>query len=387
MFCDAPRLTAIQVASQETPMKQESFNYSLEASRQYQARGSSVVPPLPSTTPQYPDGLPIHASDPFIYRAPTSFTYSPKPCYPVSSWGHGYTEEQGINYTLCPPAYPSVHDSDYGISYRIGSSTPVKSGGICVEADSSYDYGSATQTTSLVHRPAPVTTDSASMSFQNMAASVSMGDRVLPVPVGRTSVPSTIGPSPSSYRNDSGSSTIFGNSTTSKGASTHTSTTTGTSSASPDSETPSSYTSYEPSSMTSAAGLPSYPPMTLASQLTRTSNDLYTHANSSDASLYTPADSMRVGGGGGGGPGPDLTYRYTDTTTAANTAAATSSARREPSMLTGSGSVGPSFSLGHGATTYMAQPASYMLPPGDVGGTGPEAAADSYRKPAGTLRG
>ncbi|KAL2680491.1 hypothetical protein Neosp_008093 [[Neocosmospora] mangrovei] len=373
----------LRVASQETPMKQESFNYSLEASRQYQARGSSVVPPLPPTTTHYPDGLPMHASDPFTYRAPPTFAYTAKSYYPVSTWNHGYTEDQAINYSMYPPAYPSMHDSDYGINYRIASGTVGKSESICVDTEPNYAYSSGAPTTSLVHRPAPVAADSTSMTFQNMAAGVNMGDRVLPMPVGRSSVPSSIGSSSSSYRNDSGCSSAFGGG--SRGSSAQTSTTTGTSPASPDSETPSSYTSYEPSSMASAAGLSSYPPMTLASQLTRTSNDLYTHASSSEASLYTPADSMRVGGGG---PAPDLTYRYTDTTTAANTAAATTSARRElPMMSSGSGSVGSSFSMAHNATTYMAQPASYMLPPGDVGGTGADAAADSYRKTAGTLRG
>ncbi|KAM0420933.1 hypothetical protein ACHAPT_011323 [Fusarium lateritium] len=382
----------LRVSSQETPMKQESFNYSLEASRQYQARGSSVVPPLPSTTSHYPDGLPLHASDPFIYRAPSTFAYGAKSYYPLSSnWGHGYAEDQAISYTMYPPAYPSVHDSDYGINYRIGSGTTGKSGGICVDAESNYAFSSGTPATSLVHRSAPTAAaDSSSMTFQNMAAGVNMGDRVLPMPVGRSSVPSSIGSSSSSsYRHDSGCSSILGSSSSnSRGSSqTSSSATAGTSPASPDSETPSSYTSYESSSMASAAGLSSYPPMTLASQLTRTSNDLYTHASSSEASLYTSADSMHHrAGGGGGGHGPDLTYRYTDTTTAATTAAATTTARRELPMLSG-GVAGPSFSLGHGATTYMAQPASYMLPPGDVGGTGPEAAAGSYRKTAGTLRG
>ncbi|RSM03890.1 hypothetical protein CDV31_010290 [Fusarium ambrosium] len=376
----------LRVASQETPMKQESFNYSLEASRQYQARGSSVVPPLPSTTPHYPDGLPMHTSDPFIYRAPTTYAYSAKSYYPLSNWGHGYAEDQGINYSMYPPAYPSMHDSDYGINYRIGSGTTGKSGGICVDTEPNYAYSSGAPTTSLVHRPAPVAADSSTMTFQNMATGVNMGDRVLPMPVGRSSVPSSIGSSSSSYRNDSSCSSLFGGSSSNNNrGSSHTSTTTGTSPASPDSETPPSYTNYESSSMASASGLSSYPPMTLASQLTRTSNDLYTHASSSEASLYTPGDSMRVGGGG---PGPDLTYRYTDTTTAATTAAATTSARREMPMMAGSGSVGSSFSMGHhSATTYMAPPASYMLPPGDVGGTGAEAAADSYRKTAGTLRG
>ncbi|UPK93635.1 hypothetical protein LCI18_004570 [Fusarium solani-melongenae] len=374
----------LRVASQETPMKQESFNYSLEASRQYQARGSSVVPPLPPATSHYPDGLPMNTSDPFVYRAPTTFAYTAKSLYPLSNWSNGYTEDQGINYTMYPPAYPSVHDSDYGINYRIGSGTVGKSEGICVDTEPNYAYSSGPPTTSLVHRPAPVAADSTSMTFQNMAAGVNMGDRVLPMPVGRSSVPNSIGPSSSSYRNESSCSSVFGSG--GRGSSAQTSTTAGTSPASPDSETPSSYTSYEPSSVASAAGLSSYPPITLASQLSRTSNDLYTHASSSEASLYSPADSMRVGGGGG--PGPDLTYRYTDTTTAATTAAATTSARRElPMMNGGSGSVGSSFSMAHGATTYMAQPASYMLPPGDVGGTGAEAAADSYRKTAGTLRG
>ncbi|KAM0553072.1 hypothetical protein ACHAPJ_007620 [Fusarium lateritium] len=394
----------LRVASQETPMKNESFTYSLEASRQYQARGSSAIAALPSTTPSYSDGLPTYSSDPFAYRTPSAFGYSTKPYCPLSTWGNGYTDDQNYNYALYQPSYSSVHDSDYSMNYRIGSGTPVKST-LCVDTEPNYAYSSGNTVTSLVHRPAQVATDSASLAYQsmvpeskslafqsmgadtknlgfqnmtadskglayqNMAAGVSMGDRVLPMPVGRSSMPSSTG---SSYKNDSGSP-IYSSSSKSSQASTS-----DTSPVSTTSETPSSYTSYESSSMASTSScLPSYPPITLNSHFGRSSNDLYSHTGSSDTSPFASTDSMR--------PGLDMTYRYTDTTTAATTAAASSTARRDLPNLNGTG-LG-SFALGHGATPYLPHhSAAFMLPTGDLGSTGADTSSDNYRKTAGTLR-
>ncbi|KAF4970745.1 hypothetical protein FZEAL_9979 [Fusarium zealandicum] len=374
----------LRVASQETPMKQEPFSYSLEASRQYQARGSSVVPAPPVTASQYPDGLPMAASDPFAYRPPATFAYSAKPFYPLSSWGHGYAEDSGINYTMYPPSYPAVHDSDYSINYRIGSGTTGKTGGICVDTEPNYAYSGGTHAATLVHRPGTVTADSTNLTFQNMAAGVSLGDRVLPTPVVRSMTNSA---GASSYRNDSGGSLYSSSNSSNSSSRSSQASTSGTSPTSAGSETPSSYTSYESSSMPSglssnsmhsSSAVPSYPPMTLGSQLSRSSGDLYSQAGGSDASsLFTApvTDPMRPGP-------PDMTYRYTDTTTPAQTAAATAMARRDLPNLNGGGL----FALGHhSAAAFMSHGhhASYMLPTGDAGG---EAAGDNYRKSAGTLR-
>jgi hypothetical protein len=374
-------------------MKGESFTYSLEASRQYQARGSSAIASLTSTTPSYPDGIPAYTSEAFVYRAPANFGYGAKSYCPLS-WSNGYADDQSYNYALYQPSYSSVHDSDYTMSYRIASGTPGKSA-LCVDTEPNYAYSSGNTMTNLVHRPAQVTADSTSVAYQNMVpdskslafqnmasdpkglglqnmpAGVNVGDRVLPVPVGRSSMSSSIG---SSYKNDSGSSIYSSSSSKSSQASTSE-----TSPVSSTSETPSSYTSYESSSMASTSScVPSYPPIALASQYGRSSNDLYSHTGSSNASLFASTDSMRQG--------PDMTYRYTDTTTAVTAAAvASSSTRRDLPHLNGSG-IG-SFSLGHGAASYIPHHSTaYMLPAGgDIGSVGPDTATDHCRKSAGSL--
>ncbi|KAH6952824.1 hypothetical protein HG530_000562 [Fusarium avenaceum] len=367
----------LRVASQETPMKNESFTYSLEASRQYQARGSSTMSSLPSTNPSYPDGLPPYSNDSLVYRAPTSF-YGVKPYCPLSTWSQGYTDEQGYNYGLYQPPFPSVHDSDYGIGYRIASGASGKSA-LCVDTEPNYAYSSASAITTLPHRPAQGTADSSnivfqnmvpdskSLAYQNMTTSVNVGDKVLPASAGRPTMPG------SSYKNDSGSSTYSSSISKSSQASTLE-----TSPVSSTSETPSGYTSYEPSSMVSAAScVPSYPPITLASQFGRASNDLYSHTGSSETAMFTSTDSMRHG--------PNMTYRYEDTTTAVTAAAVSPTARRDLPNLNGSG-IG-SLTLGQSAAHYLPHhSASYMLPTGDLGGVGTDTAADNYRKSAGALR-
>ncbi|RBA19886.1 hypothetical protein FPRO05_09186 [Fusarium proliferatum] len=383
----------LRVASHEASIvKSEGFTYSLEASRQYQARGSSAISSLPSTAPAYADGVSSYTSDPFVYRAPTTYGYGAKPYCPLATWGHGYADDQSYYNSMYQAPYSSVHDSEYAISHRIASGTPGKSA-LCVDMEPNYAYSGPNSATSLVHRPAPVTTDSASLAyqtmmpdstkslgyqslptdskslgFQNMAASVNMGDRLLPAPVGRTALPNSMG---SSYKSDSGSSIYGSSSSKSSQASTS-----NTSPVSSTSEAPSSYTSYESSSMSSTSGcLPSYP-TNLASQYGRQSNDYYSYTNSSDAPVLGPADSMRQG--------PEMTYRYIDTTNSV-TAAPPTTARRDMPTLN-SGGISP-FSLGHSNSHYMTQQsAAYMMPPGDLGSVGADAAADSYRKATGTLR-
>ncbi|KAF5639597.1 transcriptional regulatory [Fusarium sp. NRRL 25303] len=382
----------LRVSSHEAPIvKSEGFTYSLEASRQYQARGSSAISSLPSTTPAYADGVPSYTSDPFVYRAPTTYGYGAKPYCPLATWGHGYADDQSYYNSMYQAPYSSVHDSEYAISHRIASGTPGKSA-LCVDMEPNYAYSGPNSVTSLVHRPAPVTTDSASLAyqtmmpdstkslgyqnlptdskslgFQNMTASVNIGDRLLPAPVGRTALPNSMG---SSYKNDSGSS-IYSSSSKSSQASTS-----DTSPVSSTSEAPSSYTSYESSSMSSTSGcLPSYP-TNLASQYGRQSNDYYSYTNSSDAPVLGPADSMRQG--------PEMTYRYIDTTNSVTAAPPTTARRDMPTLNSGGIS---SFPLGHSNSHYMThQSAAYMMPPGDLGSVGADAAADSYRKATGTLR-
>ncbi|KAK2125672.1 hypothetical protein NOF04DRAFT_1190577 [Fusarium oxysporum II5] len=382
----------LRVASHEAPIvKSDGFSYSLEASRQYQARGSSAMSSLHSTAPAYTDGVSSYTSDPFVYRAPTTYGYGAKPYCPLATWGHGYTDDQSYYNSMYQAPYSSVHDSDYAISHRIASGTPGKSA-LCVDMEPNYAYSGGNNVTSLVHRPVPVTTDSGSLAyqtmmpdstkslgyqnltpdskslgFQNMPGSVNIGDRLLPAPVGRTALPNSMG---SSYKNDSGSS-IYSSSSKSSQASTS-----GTSPVSSTSEAPSSYTSYESSSMSSTSGcLPSYP-ANLTSQYGRQSNDYYSYTGSSDASVLGPADSMRQG--------PEMTYRYIDTTNSV-TAAPPTTARRDMSTLNSSGI--SSFPLGHSNVHYMTnQSAAYMMPASDLGSVGADAAADSYRKATGTLR-
>ncbi|SCV42345.1 uncharacterized protein FFB14_07699 [Fusarium fujikuroi] len=383
----------LRVASHEASIvKSEGFTYSLEASRQYQARGSSAISSLPSTAPAYADGVSSYTSDPFVYRAPTTYGYGAKPYCPLATWGHGYADDQSYYNSMYQAPYSSVHDSEYAISHRIASGTPGKSA-LCVDMEPNYAYSGPNSATSLVHRPAPVTTDSANLSyqtmmpdstkslgyqnlptdskslgFQNMAASVNMGDRLLPAPVARTALPNSM---ESSYKNDSGSSIYGSSSSKSSQASTS-----DTSPVSSTSEAPSSYTSYESSSMSSTSGcLPSYP-TNLASQYGRQSNDYYSYTNSSDAPVLGPADSMRQG--------PEMTYRYIDTTNSVTAAPPTTARRDMPTLNSGGIS---SFPLGHSNSHYMThQSAAYMMPPGDLGSVGADAAADSYRKATGTLR-
>ncbi|KAF9769038.1 hypothetical protein IL306_013594 [Fusarium sp. DS 682] len=376
----------------------------LDASRQYQARGSSTISPLSSTTHAYPDTVPSYTSDAYVYRSAPNFGYGAKPFCPLSTWGHGYTDDQAYNYNLYQPPYPSVHEAEYGIGHRIASGTPGKPA-LCVDMEPNYAYSGESTATSLPHRPAPVTADSSSLAyqgmipdnskslgfqhialdsknlgyqsmmtdskgfgFQNIAGSVSMGDRLLPAPVGRSSVSNSLGPS---YKSDSGNS-VYSSSSKSSQAST-----TDTSPVSSTSETPSSYTSYESSSMPSTSGcLPSYP-VSLASQYGRSSSDLYSHTGSSDPSVFgSTTDSIRHG--------PDMPYRYMDTTTSITAAPMATTRRDMPTLNSNSAS---SFSLGHSNAHFLPhQSAPYMLPTGDLGSVATDASTDSYRKTTGTLR-
>lgn len=299
------------------------------------------------------------------YRAGSAFAYNTKPYYSLSAWTQSYAEEQPVNYAMYQASYPSVQESEYGINYRIGTTGAGKSSAMCVDTEPSYAYTSGPSTGSLAHRSAPGTVGSNGL-FQSLTAGLSMGDgkyesKYLPTQESRPLVESP-------YRNDSGSS-IYSKSSQAS--------TSGTSPASTVSDNASGYTSYDTSGMPSivpACTMSSYPPMTLASQLTR-SNDLYSPGGSSDAAaLFPGATTSRAG--------PDMTYHYTDTTTPATTVAATTTARR------GSPHTSGSLAMGHSDTdAYVphghGHPVSYMLP-NDVGGAGTDVVTES--KMAGTLR-
>ncbi|KAF4339501.1 transcriptional regulatory [Fusarium beomiforme] len=392
----------LRVASQEASLiKSDTFSYSLDASRQYQARGSSTISPISSTTQAYPEPVSSYTTDTFAYRAP-NFGFGTKPFCTLPTWGHGY--DQSYNYNLYQPPYSSVHEPEYGMSQRIASGTPGKPA-LCVDMEPNYAYSGGNTVASLAHRPAPVTADSTNLTyqgmipdnsknlsiqqvapdlkslefqnmmtdskgsgFQNMAGSVNMGDRLLPAPAERSSMPNSLGPL---YKSDSANS-IYSSSSKSSQAST-----TETSPVSSTSETSLSYTSYESSSMPSTSTCLSSYPASLASQYGRSSSDLYSHTGSSDPSVYGSAtDSMRQG--------PDMPYRYMDTTTSI-TAAPMSTTRRDMPTLNSNGA--SSFSLGHNNAHFLPhQSGTYMLPAGDLGSVGADATTDSYRKTTGTLR-
>lgn len=339
--CDS--VLTLQVASQETLMKNDAFAYNLEASRQYQSRGTTVVPPL-ATVGHYQDALPMPASEPVVYRQPSaSFAYS-KPYYPMSGWPHGLPDEPPVPYGVYGPSYHSIQDQEYSMAYRIGPSVPTKtSSPLYVDTEPSYTYSSGPPT-SLIHR-SPAGTDSP-FAYQNVAtgliSSVGSSDRVLPTPNGRT-LPSS---GPSSYRHDSTASTY------SKGSQSSTS---GASPTTPNSDVPSGYTNYEPSSLSS------YPPTTLASQLSR-SNGLYPTTGSVDG-IYS--ESLRTTGSA-----PELQYRYTDTTTRKDSTSAALTLSHTSTYVP----------QGHGHSNV-----SYMLS-GDVGSGAAETASETHRNGAGALR-
>ncbi|KAH6897326.1 hypothetical protein B0T10DRAFT_182506 [Thelonectria olida] len=325
----------LRVASQETQMKQDSFTYSLEASRQYHARGSTLVPPLPvqqvQSVSQYPEEMPALHGNEIAYRHNSaSFTYNARPFDPVTPWPHGLPVEQSVSYNVYSPASAGTHfyDQEIGLPYRPGghssavSSSSRDAASVCVDQEPAY-------TTTLVHRAAPGSSgDSTGMTFQSMqnghadastadATAVVASERILPTPVGHrgsvlaASASCTSGLS--SYRNDS-SSPVYGSGKQPASSQSPQTSTSSTAPVTPSSEA-SGYTSYEPSSSMPPV-VPSYAPMALASQLTR-SNDLY-GPSSAGSAMYSPSSHASTGGDSfrGSGSGPDMTYRYTDTTTA-----------------------------------------------------------------------
>ncbi|KAI5457470.1 hypothetical protein BGZ63DRAFT_408204 [Mariannaea sp. PMI_226] len=198
-----------KVSSQEARMKQNTFDYCLEASRQYHARNSasaallsasasalSIQDRSPSATPvqpaqpvqaiqtvqtvqptasgqqvsQYPDGLPaLQANEALAYRHNSaSFAYNARPFDPVAVWSSGVPIDQNTTvYSLYNPEY----DHELSLPYRPGSNnrnrntglTPsTRDVGTCVSPGQSY-------ATTLVHRSASgngLQHNSTTLSFQ-----------------------------------------------------------------------------------------------------------------------------------------------------------------------------------------------------------------------------
>ncbi|KAK5992126.1 hypothetical protein PT974_05524 [Cladobotryum mycophilum] len=298
----------LRVASQET-----TFAYNVDMSRHYQARGSSMVPPGPSSSSSmtsYVDALSMLGSEAPSYRNGSAYAYNGRSVYPVSGIPSGYAED-GIDYSTYqqqqqahqqqtpptqqtptqqsqqqpqpqtpqqqqqPQSYQTVPETSYMMSYRVAPSTapPAKASSnsaLYVESEPSYSYASGSSAASLVHRPVSSTTDSSSYSFQGgFSNSFASGDRVLPTPTPRPL--STTGQHP--YRAESISS---GYSKTSH---------------------------YENSPMPT-----SYPSTSLSSHTSR-QNDVYTTSapSQSEASLPTNDEPLRA-------TAPELTYKYQDTT-------------------------------------------------------------------------
>lgn len=294
----------IQVSSLEAPLKNEQFSYSLDVARNFQARGSSVVPSIPNTplASSYPEAMHIPAGEALSYRSGSAYAYSGK-YYPVSGWSNGYVDDSNIEYSVYPQTYqPVQQDPAYMVGYRMGASPPSStkpSGGstpLYVEPDSAaYGYpaghaAAAASTATMVHRPAPSTDANASYAFQGLTNPLSANERLLPTPSTRSL---TSAPQQHPYRAESISSAYSKTSQSS----------TGNSSPAALSEAATAYTSFESSPLTS------YPTPTVANSHLARGNEAYTTtATSSLDAIIAPADEpLRM-------TAPEMTYKYTDTT-------------------------------------------------------------------------
>lgn len=268
-----------QVASQEAPMKADSFSYNIEASRQYQARASSsMFPTIPPSMQPYSEVMHIPGGEAMSYRTSLAYHLNGKPYIPVSNWAGGYPDEGAIDYSAYQQPYQTLSESNYMMGYRVGTNSAAS--GKLLESETGYSYGNVQAAPSLVHRPASAV-DHSNFSFHNVAGglsnSLSGNERMLP----STSCRPMTSSSQSPYRHDSVSS---GYSKTPRQS--H-----GEASSSALSEVPDSYSAYESPSMGS------YSATAMACQTSR-HNDYYTTSTSDSAHSSTD----------------DSTYKYTDTT-------------------------------------------------------------------------
>ncbi|KAH6604475.1 n-terminal fungal transcription factor-containing [Trichoderma cornu-damae] len=296
----------LRVSSHETHLN-EQFSYSLDVARNFQARGSSIVPPIPTTplSSSYPEAMHMPSSEALSYRSGSAYAYGSK-YYPVSGWSSGYVDDSSIEYSVYPQSYqPVQQDATYMVGYRMGASpsSTKPSGGntpLYVESDTSaYGYpaghaASVTTTAAIVHRPVTSTDAGAGFAFQGITSGLSnpMGanERMLPTPSTRSLTSAT---QQHPYRAESISSAYSKTSQSS----------TGSSSPAALSEAATTYNGFESSPLTS------YPtPTATSSHLARGSEAYTTAANSSLDAIIAPSDEpLRM-------TAPELTYKYTDTT-------------------------------------------------------------------------
>ncbi|RFU73087.1 n-terminal fungal transcription factor-containing [Trichoderma arundinaceum] len=298
----------LRVSSHETHLKNEQqFSYSLDVARNFQARGSSVVSPMP-TTPlpsSYPEAMHMPSGEALSYRNGSAYAYGNK-YYPVSGWSNGYVDDSSIDYSVYPQSYqPVQQDATYMVGFRMGTSptsSTKPSGGstpLYVEPDTTaygYPAGHAATATAatMVHRPAPSGDASTNFVFQGMTAGLanpmSAHERMLPTPSTRSL---TSAPQQHPYRAESISSAYSKTSQSS----------TGSSSPAALSEAATTYNSFESSPLTS------YPtPTATNAHLARGSEAYTTAATSSLDAIMAPSDEpLRM-------TAPEMTYKYTDTT-------------------------------------------------------------------------
>ncbi|KAL7796121.1 hypothetical protein V8C37DRAFT_414414 [Trichoderma ceciliae] len=322
----------LRVSSHETHLKNEQYSYSLDVARNFQARGSSIVPPIP-TTPlpsSYPETMHMPSGEALSYRNGSAYAYGSK-YYPVSGWSNGYVDDSNIEYSVYPQSYqPVQQDATYMVGYRMGTSPPSSakpSGGstpLYVESDTAaYGYptghaAAATTTANMVHRPAPGTDANTNFAFQGIASGLSnpMGasERLLPTPPTRSL---TSAPQHHPYRAESISSAYSKTSQSS----------TGSSSPAALSEPATTYNSFESSPLTS------YPTPTAPNSHLGRGSEVYSAAAASslDAIIAPSDEPLRM-------TAPELTYKYTDTT------------RRYASTYTGA--LGGYLTSSHGHSPY-----------------------------------
>ncbi|KAL7933123.1 hypothetical protein V8C35DRAFT_327875 [Trichoderma chlorosporum] len=287
----------LRVSSHETHLKNEQFAYNMEVARNFQARGSSVVPPIP-TTPlpsPYPESISMPAGEALPYRngSASAYAYGSK-YYPLPGWSNGFADDNSIEYSVYPQSYQPQHDAAYMVGYRMGSNTPSNkpSGGstpLYVEPESAYGYPagpSAATAAAMVHRPATGAEANTGFAYQGITSLPN--ERLLPTPSVRpmTSAPQQHHP----YRAESISSAYSKTSQSS----------TGSSSPAALSEAATAYTSFENSPLSS------YPTPTTSNSHLR--GEYTTSANPSLDAIMAPSEEpLRM-------TAPPMTYKYTDTT-------------------------------------------------------------------------
>ena len=188
-----------------------SFNYSLEACRRYQSRGSTLVQPMllaPGGSPQgtmappmdgsvnlYADANQMNAGNTF--RGDQSYVYAGRD-YALQNWNQGnagFTADANRGYNMYQQPFPSlaVQDPSYMVSLKIAKkhiNFTREMRLTCVQ----YPQGDHTSA-SMTDRSATALAEAGAFSLQNIAQGLPhVNDRLLPSPSQRP-LPSTILPS------------------------------------------------------------------------------------------------------------------------------------------------------------------------------------------------